>query len=60
MPYVVHVADRGAAGAAGDNPGLAAGVNVAAGKVTYRPVAEATGQEYTPLFEVLEEERAAA
>ena len=54
MPYVVHVADRGAAGAAADNPGLAAGFNVVAGKVTYKPVAEATGQEYTPLFDVLE------
>jgi alanine dehydrogenase len=59
MPYVVHVADRGAAGAASDNPGLAAGVNVVAGKVTYQPVAEATGHDFTPLFEVLEEPAAA-
>jgi hypothetical protein len=27
--------------------------------VTYQPVAEATGQEYTPLFDVLEERAAA-
>src|SRR3954454_2669586 len=59
MPYVVHVADRGAAGAAADNPGLASGFNVVAGKVTYQPVADATGQEYTPLFDVLEERAAA-
>jgi len=59
MPYVVHVADRGAAGAASDNPGLAAGFNVVDGKVTYQPVADATDQEYTPLFDVLESRAAA-
>jgi alanine dehydrogenase len=59
MPYVVHVADRGAAGAASDNPGLAAGFNVVDGKVTYAPVADATDQEYTPLFDVLESRAAA-
>ena len=59
MPYVVHVADRGAAGAASDNPGLAAGFNVVDGKVTYEPVADATGQEYTALFDVLESRAAA-
>jgi alanine dehydrogenase len=59
MPYVVHVADRGAAGAAADNPGLAAGFNVVDGKVTYEPVADATDQEYTPLFDVLESRAAA-
>jgi len=59
MPYILHVADRGAAGAAADNPGLAAGFNVVDGKVTYQPVADATDQPYTPLFEVLEERAAA-
>jgi small subunit ribosomal protein S12 len=39
--------------AARDNPGLAHGVNVVGGKVTYQPVAEATGQSYTELFEAL-------
>ena len=29
------------------------------GKVTYEPVAEATGQEYTALFDVLESRAAA-
>ena len=32
---------------------LARGVNVFAGKVTYEPVAEATGQPYAELFETL-------
>jgi alanine dehydrogenase len=53
LPYVLHVADAGVAGAARENPGLAKGVNVAAGKVTYQPVAEATGQPYADLFETL-------
>ena len=59
LPYVVHIADSGVAAAASENPGLAPGVNVVGGKVTYAPVAEATGSEYTPLFEVLEERAAA-
>jgi alanine dehydrogenase len=59
LPYVLHVADEGVAGAARANPGLAHGVNVAAGKVTYEPVAEAVGLPYTPLFDVLEEGAAA-
>jgi alanine dehydrogenase len=55
LPYVLHVADAGVARAARENPGLARGVNVVAGKVTYEPVAGATGQPYTPLFDVLGE-----
>ena len=35
MPYIVHVADEGVAQAAKENPGLAKGVNVVDGKVTY-------------------------
>ena len=53
MPYVLHLADAGVARAPRENPGLAPGVNVVAGKVTYQPVAEATGQPYTELFDVL-------
>ncbi len=59
LPYVLHVADSGVAAAAHENPGLAKGVNVVDGKVTYQPVAEATGQAYTPLFEALGEGAAA-
>ena len=59
LPYVLHLADAGVAGAARENPGLARGVNVAAGKLTYEPVAEATGLPYTPLFDVLESGAAA-
>ena len=44
---------RGRAQASRENPGLAKGVNVVGGKVTYQPVAEATGQPYAELFEAL-------
>src|ERR1700742_3498599 len=53
LPYVLHVADSGVELAARENPGLAKGVNVVDGRVTYEPVAEATGQPYTELFEAL-------
>jgi alanine dehydrogenase len=53
MPYIIHLADAGVAQAAQDNPGLARGVNVVDGKVTYQPVAEATDQPYTPLQDAL-------
>jgi alanine dehydrogenase len=59
MPYVLDLADVGVAAAARANPGLVPGVNVVGGKVTYAPVADATGFEYTPLFDVMEEKAAA-
>ncbi len=59
LPYIVDVADMGVPAAARHSPGLAAGVNVVAGQVTYEPVAQATGMEYTPLFDALGEGAAA-
>jgi alanine dehydrogenase len=53
LPYVLHLADAGVVQASRENPGLAKGVNVVGGRVTYQPVAEATGQEYTELYEAL-------
>jgi len=53
LPYILHVADAGVAEAARENPGLAKGVNVVDGKVTYQPVAEATGEPYAELFDAL-------
>jgi alanine dehydrogenase len=50
---VLHLADAGPARAAEENPGLAKGFNVVAGKVTYKPVAEATDQPYVELSDVL-------
>jgi alanine dehydrogenase len=43
IPYVLHLANAGVAGAIADNPGLKLGVNVAGGQVTYAPVADAVG-----------------
>jgi alanine dehydrogenase len=53
LPYVLHLADAGVEQAARENPGLAKGVNVVGGSVTYAPVAEATELPYTELFEAL-------
>ena len=43
IPYVIHLASSGVAGAITENPGLKLGVNVAGGQVTYAPVADAVG-----------------
>jgi alanine dehydrogenase len=45
MPYVVDLATRGVHDAVARNPGLKLGVNVAAGEVTYAPVADAVGAQ---------------
>jgi alanine dehydrogenase len=43
MPYVVQLASSGIHKAVRDTPGLKLGVNVAAGEITYAPVADAVG-----------------
>jgi alanine dehydrogenase len=53
LPYVLALADHGVAEAVVRDPGLKLGVNVAAGKVTHRAVAEGVGMEYVPPEEVL-------
>ena len=53
LPYVVDLADHGIHEAARRNAGLRLGINVAAGKVTHRAVAEGVGMEYVPPEEVL-------
>lgn len=53
LPYVEQLADRGTIAAVTENPELALGVNVIAGKITYEAVAEAHGLEYTPLEDAL-------
>jgi alanine dehydrogenase len=55
LTNALHLADAGVERAARENPGLAKGVNVVDGKVTYEPVAEATEQPYVELFEALGE-----
>jgi alanine dehydrogenase len=53
MPYVLHLARAGVAGAITESPGLRLGVNVAGGQVTYAPVAEAVGLSYVPVEEAM-------
>lgn len=47
LPFVTALANKGPDRAMKEDPHLRAGLNVAAGKVTYREVAEATGHAYT-------------
>jgi alanine dehydrogenase len=56
MPYAIALADLGVEEAIKRDPGLRPGVNVAAGKVTHQAVAEAVGEEYTPLSAALSSE----
>jgi alanine dehydrogenase len=53
LPYLLALANLGVRAAVTGDPGLARGVNVAGGHVTYAPVAEAVGLPYTPLDEAL-------
>src|SRR5947209_9324409 len=53
MPYVLHLASVGVHRAMSESPGLKLGVNVAAGSVTYAPVAEAVGVEGVSVDEAL-------
>jgi alanine dehydrogenase len=53
LPYVLALAERGLAGAIAADPGLASGVNVVAGQVTYAPVAEAVGLGFIAVADAL-------
>ena len=53
LPYVEAIADKGVERALAEDPSLRLGVNVAAGKVTYQPVADAVGLPFTPVDDVL-------
>ena len=57
LPYAIALADHGVAGAIERDPGLRPGVNVAAGKVTHKAVAEGVEMEYVPVEEALELDR---
>ena len=49
LPYALRIADLGWKEACRQDPGLANGVNMVDGKITFKAVAEAFGLEYTPL-----------
>ena len=60
MPYVVQLADKGVHRALAEIPGFMPGLNVAAGQVTYEPVARDQGLDFTPPQQALEAVPAAA
>ena len=53
LPYVSALADRGVEAALAADPALAAGLNVAAGRVTHRSVGSAHGLEFTDRSELV-------
>jgi len=53
IEYALQLANKGFRRAVLENSGLAKGVNVIDGRVTYRAVAEALNLPYTPLEEIL-------
>jgi alanine dehydrogenase len=55
MPYILRLADEGTFGALQADPGLMAGLNVAAGQITCRPVAESQRLDYVAPGEALRE-----
>jgi alanine dehydrogenase len=60
MPYVVKLAEQGVHGALRSDPGFLEGLNVAAGEVTYAPVAADQGLTATDPLEALEKVPVAA
>jgi alanine dehydrogenase len=53
MPYAVKLATEGVHDALAADPGFMKGLNVAAGRLTYEPVARDQGLEFTPPEEAL-------
>jgi alanine dehydrogenase len=53
LEYALQIANKGWRQAVLDNPGLARGVNVLDGRVTYQAVADSLGLTYTPLADIL-------
>ena len=58
LPYALKLANQGFLAAIGSDPGLKAGVNTYAGRLTYEAVAVDQGREYTPLDELIGASRA--
>ncbi|MBN2446160.1 MAG: alanine dehydrogenase [Phycisphaerae bacterium] len=48
LPYLLKLANLGYKKAAQEDPGLARGINIIGGKVTYKPVADAFDMSYQP------------
>jgi alanine dehydrogenase len=54
MPFVIKLAEEGVHRALTSDAGFLDGLNVAAGKLTYEPVARDQGLDYTPARDALE------
>jgi alanine dehydrogenase len=54
LPYALTLADKGWRQAAQDDPGIGQGVNMVAGQITCRAVAEAFGMPYCPLTRAMQ------
>jgi len=54
LPYVMELANKGCKPALRQNPALLKGLNIIAGKITHRKVAEAFGLDYHPAESLLE------
>jgi alanine dehydrogenase len=59
MPYIVKLADQGVPDALGSDVGFMAGLNVAAGRLTYPPVSADQGMEATKPEDTLDALKAA-
>src|SRR3569623_679443 len=55
LPYVLELANKGWRQALKDNAGLRDGLNVCAGKITHRHVAEDLGYDYIAATDVLKQ-----
>ena len=53
LPHAMNIAELGCKGALAANPHLAAGLNVHAGKVTYKAVADELGYAWLPVAEAV-------
>jgi alanine dehydrogenase len=53
MPYALQIANKGVIRAVQENKALLQGVNVAAGSVAYKAVADSLGHEYVPVEKAL-------
>ncbi|MCM3412026.1 alanine dehydrogenase [Metabacillus litoralis] len=56
VPYALQIANKGAYRAINENPALQEGVNVIAGEITYKAVAQDLGYTYKTVEEVLQKE----
>jgi alanine dehydrogenase len=54
LPYGLQIANKGVIRAVQENKALLQGVNVAAGSITYKAVADSLGYEYVPVEKALE------